>query len=207
MGEKTEEGEQAPDSADLGALLESFRPRLRRMVSLRLDPRLRRRVDSSDVLQEAFVDVARRFDEHRASPDLPFFLWVRFLTAQKLVELHRRHAGAEMRDVRREVAGLDTPEATSASLARAFVDDGDTPAQILMREEHEQKLQEALEKLKPNDREILMLRHFERLAYDECARVLGIQLSAAKVRHLRAAKRLREVLREYPELPDGLLLS
>lgn len=192
------------DSRELGPLLESFRPRLKRMVSLRLDPRVRRRVDSSDILQEAFVEVTRRLEEYRADPRLPFFLWVRLVTAQKLVDLHRHHVEAEKRDVRRELLDGALAPATSISLARAIVDQSLTPSQALIREEQQQRLREALEGMKEIDREILMLRHFERLSNEECAQVLGLTPSGAKLRHMRAASRLREILREYPDLAGDL---
>ncbi len=125
--------ESSVDGRPLGAVLEGYRGRLRRMISLRLDPRLRRRLDSSDVIQEAFVDVTKRLEEYRSTPKMPFYLWVRLLTAQKLMEFHRRHLGAEMRDVRREVAARVYPEASSASMARAIVDQGSSPSQALAR--------------------------------------------------------------------------
>ena len=100
----------AGDLASLGALLEQYRSRLRRMVRLRLDPRLQGRVDTSDVIQEAFLDAARRLPDYVREPKAPFFLWLRFLTGQKLLELRRRHLGAELRDAGREVSlyrGID----------------------------------------------------------------------------------------------------
>ena len=197
--------EPSVEAHQLGGLLEGYRPRLRRMVSLRLDPRLRRRVDSSDVIQEAFVDVTRRLEEYRSTPKMPFYLWVRLLTAQKLMEFHRRHLGAERRDVRREVAARSHYEASSVSLARAIVDQGTSPLGALLREELEQRLRDALEKMKEIDREILMLRHFERLSNEECAQVLGLSLSGAKLRHLRATKRLREILRATTDISEDLL--
>src|SRR5256885_14580557 len=107
------------DTAALGALLEEHRKRLRRMVRLRLDPRLQGRVDPSDVLQEAFLQAAQRLAQYLREPKLPFFFWLRFLTGQKLLELHRRHLGAEARDVGREVSLYHgaMPEASSACLA------------------------------------------------------------------------------------------
>ena len=188
----------------LGPLLESYRPRLRRMVSLRLDPRVRRRVDSSDILQEAFVEVTRRLDEYEGDAGLSFFVWVRLVTGQKLVDLHRQHLGAEKRDVRREILPAAPMPASSISLARAIIDHSPTPSQRLMREEQQERLRAALDGMKESDREILMLRHFERLSNEECAEVLGLTPSGAKLRHMRAATRLREVLREYPDLGDGL---
>lgn len=197
--------EPSVEAHQLGGLLEGYRPRLRRMVSLRLDPRLRRRVDSSDVIQEAFVDVTRRLEEYRSTPKMPFFLWVRLLTAQKLMEFHRRHLGAEKRDVRREVAAPSHYEASSVALARAIVDEGTSPSGALLRKELEQSLRDALEKVKETDREILMLRHFERLSNEECAQVLGLSLSGTKLRHLRAMKRFREILRTTTDISEDLL--
>ena len=195
--------------ADLGPHFESFRPRLKRMVSLRLDPRLRRRIDSSDVLQETFAVATQRFAEYLGSPAVPFYVWVRQLAFQKLLDAQRRHLGATRRDVRREVAGNE-PEAlegTSASLARALTDAGPTPSEAAARKEQEQRLQTALDGMKEADREILLLRYFERLSNEECACALGISISAAKLRHLRAAKRLREILGTRTVLPEDLLGS
>jgi RNA polymerase sigma-70 factor (ECF subfamily) len=86
------------DRQGLGALLERHRKRLRSMVALRLDQRLQGRIDASDVLQEAFLEVAARLPDYLRQPPMPFFLWLRFLTGQKLLELHRHHFGAQMRD-------------------------------------------------------------------------------------------------------------
>ena len=177
----------------------------RRMVSLRLDPRLRRRIDSSDVIQESFLDVTRRLEEYRGAPDMPFFVWVRFLTAQKLLEVHRRHMDAEKRDVRREVAGPGYPEATSVSLARALVDSETSPSEALARKEDQERLRSALDRMSEIDREILLLKHFEQLSNEECAAVLELSLSGAISRHVRAVNRLREILRADPDLEEELL--
>lgn len=202
--ERRGEGHPWEEATALGSMLESYRPRLQRMVSLRLDPRVRRRVDSSDILQEAFVDVTRRLGEYRPDAGLSFFVWVRLVTGQKLVDLHRQHLGAEKRDVRREIFPAAPVPASSISLARAIVDHSPTPAQRLVRGEQQERLRAALDGMEESDREILMLRHFERLSNEECAEILGLTPSGAKQRHMRAALRLREVLREYPDLADGL---
>src|SRR5262249_53871989 len=104
------------DPERFGALLEQCRPRLRRMVALRLDPRLHGRIDPSDVIQETYLEASARLAEYLQKPTMPFFLWLRFLAGQKLVTLHRHHLGRQMRDAGREVAlyrgGL--PATTSA---------------------------------------------------------------------------------------------
>src|SRR5437764_1183073 len=88
----------AGDAVALGTLFARYRDRLRNMIRLRLDHRLCGRLDPSDVLQEAYLDVARRFPEYVAAPAVPFYLWLRTLTGQRLIDLHRQHLGAQMRD-------------------------------------------------------------------------------------------------------------
>src|SRR3954447_16364237 len=104
------------DQAAWGALLVRSRDRLRRMVALRLDRRLQGRVDPSDIIQESFIDAARRLPEYVKNPSIPFFIWLRRLTGQRLLEQHRRHLGAQTRDVGREVSLYqgEFPEATAA---------------------------------------------------------------------------------------------
>ena len=110
MAQETREPGEPPDPAvpadvgDLAALFVRHRDRLRRMVRLRLDRRLLGRVDPSDVLQEAYLDIAARAAEYLANPTMPPFLWLRFLTAQRLSILHRKHLGVQARDADREVS-------------------------------------------------------------------------------------------------------
>src|SRR3954451_23947398 len=108
------EGERA-----LVAMFAQHRDRLRRMVRLRMDRRLQGRIDPSDVLQEAYLDVARRTREYLANPAMPVFLWLRWITGEKLLVLHRRHLGAQIRDVDQEVSlhRGSLPQASSISLA------------------------------------------------------------------------------------------
>jgi RNA polymerase sigma-70 factor (ECF subfamily) len=189
------------DDAAWGRLVGEHRGRLLRMVSLRMDRRLQGRVDPSDVLQEACVDAARRLPEYVDSPTMPFFLWLRFLTGQRLQEQHRRHLGAKGRDAGREVAFYRDacPEATSADLAARFLSNLSTPSRAVIREEQKLRVQLALDALEPIDREILALRHFEQLSNGETAEVLGLDKSAASKRYARALVRLKDVLLASPD--------
>jgi RNA polymerase sigma-70 factor, ECF subfamily len=188
------------DAGALGELFDRCRDRLRRMVRLRLDRRLQGRIDPSDVLQDAYLDYARRFAEWAARPTLPFFLWLRLLTGQKLVDLHRRHLGARMRDAGQEVSLYRgaLPQASSASLAAQLLGRLTSASQAAVRAETQVRVQEALNAMEPIDREILTLRHFEMLTNEEAAEVLGLRKSAASNRYIRALKRLKDVLGEWP---------
>jgi RNA polymerase sigma-70 factor (ECF subfamily) len=184
------------DSASLGKLLAEHRPRLRRMVAMRMDPRLAGRVDPSDIVQEGQLEAARRLGDFIREPKAPFFLWLRFITGQCLAACHRRHLGAQQRDVRRELS-VDQPripEASSVALAHQLLGRMSSPSQAAIREEQKAKLHEALDTMDPADREVLALRHFERLTAGEAAAELGISESAAKKRYLRALERLRSIM-------------
>lgn len=182
--------------AVLGRLLQEHRRRLLKMVDLRMDPNLRARVSPSDVVQETFVEVSTRVGKYLEDPRMPFFLWLRFLAAQKLMAMYRHHAVAQKRDVRRQVP-LERPrypDASSVVMARELAATLTSPSGNAMRDEVRRELEEALDRMASSDREILVLRHFEELSNAEAAAELGIQESAASKRYLRALRRLRNVL-------------
>jgi RNA polymerase sigma-70 factor (ECF subfamily) len=187
--------------ADWGIFLSSYRDRLRRMVALRLDHRLRGRIDPSDVIQEAFLEATGRRAEYERQPDpMPPFLWLRFLALQQLQLVHRRQLGTRARDAGREVS-IDAgayPAATSAALAAQLLGRDTRASEAAIRAERKRRLQEALEAMDPIDREVLVLRHFEQLSNGECARVLGLGESAATKRYLRALRRLKDILSALP---------
>jgi RNA polymerase sigma-70 factor (ECF subfamily) len=192
----------AGDPHALAELFARYRDRLRRMVRLRMDRRLQRRVDPSDVLQEAQLEILRRAAEYAADPRLPPFLWLRFITGQRLTALHRRHLGAQRRNAGQEIAlhRGPMPQVTSVSLAEMLLGQLTSPTQAAHRAEVRVLLQEALNGMEPLDREVLTLRHFEELTNAEVAQVLGLSKTAASNRYIRALERLREVLAGIPGL-------
>src|SRR5947209_16108872 len=162
------------DTTGLDGLLERYRPRLRRMIKLRLDRRLQGRVDPSDVIQEAYLEVSRKLAEYLGDPSMPFFLWLRLVTGQKLALVHRQHLGVQARDAGREVSlhrGA-LPEATSAALAAQLIGKLTSPSQAAVKAELKIRLQEALNSMDALDREVLTLRHFEHLTNAETALAL-----------------------------------
>jgi RNA polymerase sigma-70 factor (ECF subfamily) len=193
------------DERALSELFARHRERLRRMVRLRLDRRLQGRVDASDVLQEAHLEVARRAGEYIARPTMPPFLWLRFLTEQALLGLHRHHLGARMRDAAQEVSlrRCGPPQATSVSLAEMLLGRLTSPTLAARRAEMQIRLQEVINAMDPLDREVLALRHFEELTNGEVAQVLGLSRSAASQRYLRALARLKDILEGIPGFLDG----
>jgi RNA polymerase sigma-70 factor (ECF subfamily) len=188
------------DEGALAVLVERHRTRLERMVWLRMDRRLQGRVDPADVVQEAYLAVRGKFPQYSANPQLSFFLWLRLEVGQKLVDVHRFHLGTKMRDAGQEVSlhrGA-LPQVTSLSLAEHLLGKLTTASHAAMRAELKLRVQEALNSMDPNDREVLILRHFEELSNVEVAQVLGIKSSAAVNRYVRALKRLKDVFQGMP---------
>ena len=195
------------DESALAVLVERHRDRLERMVRLRMDRRLQGRVDPADVVQDAYLAMRDKFPQYSADPRLPFFLWLRLEVGQKLVDVHRFHLGTKMRDAGQEVSlhhGA-LPQATSLSLAEHLLGKLTTASRAAMRAELKIRVQEALNSMDPNDREVLILRHFEELSNAEAAEVLGIKPSAAVNRYVRALKRLKDVFQGMPGGIEALL--
>lgn len=207
-GDSTDEIDRLRDGGVEG-LAEFFsrnRERLRRTVDLRLDGRLRARIDPSDVLQEAFLDVVDDLDAYLADPKLPPLLWLRLHVGRRLTTLHRRHLGTQRRNAGREISlNLgDSPEANSTALALMLLGRLTSPTQAFQRAERLVRVQDAMNSLDPIDREVLALRHFEQLGRAETALVLGISQEAGAKRYFRALKRLKETLANLPGGLEGL---
>src|SRR5437588_5850113 len=191
---------RAGDQAGLNEMSAQDRALLRRMVELRLDSRLQARIDASDVIQEAYVDVVGRLDEYLREPNYPLFLWLRLIVGERLLKLHRHHLGTQMRDAGLEVSIYRgaLPAASSAALAAQLLGKHTSPTQAAVRAERMLRLQEALNTLEPIDREVLSLRHFEEMSLAETALSLEIEESAAAKRYIRALKRLKAILANMP---------
>jgi RNA polymerase sigma-70 factor, ECF subfamily len=198
--------ERSAFARELATLFDQHRDRLRRMVELRMDPRLRGRLDASDVVQEAFVDVARDLPAYLANPSLPVLLWMRLHVGRRMTTLHRQHLGTQMRDAGREISLFQgaLPEASSAALASMLLGRHTSPTEAAQRAERLIRVQEALNSLDAIDREVLALRHFEQLSRLEAAQVLGITQEAGAKRYFRALKRLKDALATLPGGLEGL---
>lgn len=191
---------QGGDSRAREKLLVRHRDRLKQMVALRLDRRLAKRVDSSDVVQEALTDAAEKLSAYLEKPPLPFYPWLRRLAWERIVKLHEHHLAAAKRDVRREEPWLSHESALA--LAKRIMPHGTSPSQRAARAEMHGRVQAALAQLRERDREVLVLRYLEQLTTRESAAVLGITENAVKVRHLRALERLRGQLKEFFDMHD-----
>jgi RNA polymerase sigma-70 factor (ECF subfamily) len=197
--------EPADDSgSELASLMERHRIQLQTMVAIRMDRRLRGRLDASDVVQEAYLEAIERYPDYVRNPNMPPFLWLRFIVGQRLRIVHRQHLGVKARDAGREVTLYHgaLPEATSESLAAQLLGHLTSPSQAAVRAELQVRLQEALNSMDRIDREVVALRHFEQLSNVETAQVLELQPRAASARYIRAIRRLKDILSSEPGFLD-----
>lgn len=190
------------DEAALANLFERHRGRLRKMVDLRMDRRIRGRINPSDILQEAFIDLANQLPDYKEKSKLPFFVWVRWITGQRLAKVHHFHLDAEKRNAAREMTLYRgrMPQATSMALASQLIGNSTSAAGQVMRAERQLKLQDILNGMDEDDREVLAMRYFEQLSNSEIALILEVSDATAGMRHLRALRRLQNQLRQFPNL-------
>ena len=189
---------RAGDQTALAQLFDRHRPKLQRMIQLRLDHRLAGRVSASDVLQEAYIDAVKRLEHYFEKPDQPFFGWLRLVVGQRLADVRREHL-AQKRDAGKDVSIHPSgPGTDSGCLAAFLVGHLSSPSGVAVKHESFARLEQALEQMDALDREVLALRHFEELSNTETAELLGIQPPAASKRYVRALARLKEILETIP---------
>lgn len=188
------------EPAAVNQLLERHRAALRRMIELRMDPVLKRRVDASDIVQDVLIDANRRLAEYARQQKLPFHVWLRHMARDRLIDSHRRHRGAARRSVDREqpLHAAAHGQESAVDLAMLIRDGQLTPAAAATQRELEARFASAVQTLDETDREVILMRHFELLGNQEVAQALGLSEPAAGMRYLRAMRRLRAILAEPP---------
>ncbi len=187
-------------------LMDRHRNSLRRMIQLRLDQRLMQRMDVSDVIQDVLIEANRRLTDYLANPVIPFHLWIRQIAKDRIIDAHRRHRVSAKRSIDREQpqAGKGPPDQSTMELANQFRDQALTPAAAATQRELAEQIESAVQLLRENDREIILMRHYEQLNNQEIAQSLRLTEPAASMRYLRALKRLREIIEGQPSLQRDL---
>lgn len=182
------------EAAAVDQLLDRHREPVRRMIGMRLDPALGKRVDASDIVQEVLLEASRRLSDYLKKPDMPFHLWLRHIAKDHVIDAHRRHRLAQRRSVDREQSMRPLADHSSLQLAAELIDRELTPATAALRRELQDRFQSVLETMDDEDRELIFMRHFEQLSNQEVATALGLSEAAASMRHLRALRKLRGLL-------------
>jgi RNA polymerase sigma-70 factor, ECF subfamily len=191
-------GAHRGDRDAVDRLLDRHRDSLDRMVRCRLNQGVARRVDASDVVQEALLTASRRLADYLQSPTLPFHAWLRQLARDRLADVYRRELAAK-RDVAREQTVAPAESVSLDPLARLH-DAQLTPAAMLLRKEFAERFQSAVDQLDDEAREIILMRHSEQLTNSQTAELLGLSEPAASMRYLRALRQIKSLLGGTPSL-------
>lgn len=190
------QGVRDGDPLATNALFDRHRGPLRRLVQMRLDRRVQQRVDVSDVVQDVLVEASSRLADYLANPTMPFHLWLRQIAWDQMIDTYRRHRGTAKRSLDREqsILGAVADDHSTMEMVVQLRDPELTPAAAAVQAELTRHVEATIDQLDANDREIILMRHFEYLSNQEVAEVLGLQPAAASMRYLRAVRRLRELL-------------
>lgn len=197
--EKTDqllEQARSGDEDAVNALIDGHRNSLRHLVRMRLDRKIQRRVDVSDVVQDVLIEANRRLKTYLENPVMPFHLWIRHIARDRIIDAHRRHRGSAKRSVDKEQpmvipGGFDK---SSIILAAQLMDREKTPAASIMEKELARRVEEAISDLDDLDAEVIVMRHYEQLTNQEIAQALELTEPAASMRYLRAVRRLRDLM-------------
>jgi RNA polymerase sigma-70 factor (ECF subfamily) len=184
------------DPEAVNRLMQRHRDSLRRVVQLRLDQRIQRRIDVSDIVQDILVEANRRLQDYLANPVMPYHLWLRQIAQDRIIDAHRRHRASAKRSVDRE-RPLALPPAgdhSTVELAAQLAGHELTPGTAAAQEEMARLVEAAIAKLPDQDCEIIIMRHYEQLSNQEIALALGLTEPAASMRYLRAIRRLKELM-------------
>ncbi len=182
------------DCEAMGQLLGLHRARLRRMVAIRMDPRLLARIDPSDVVQETLAEASQQLPDYLDRRELPFYAWLRELAWTRLVDLYRFHVLAQRRSVNRETGWIGLSDDSAMGLAEQLAASISTPSERFAKADLRDRIHSGLSRLSTQDREIVVMRHLEQLTVDEIGAILNISPSAVKMRRMRAFERLRDIL-------------
>ena len=180
------------DRQAVNRLLERHRGPVRRLIELRLDRKVQRRVDVSDVVQDVMVEASGRLDKYLEDPAMAFHLWLRQIAWDRMIDTYRRHRVSAKRSMDREQAmSVPSNDQSTVDLAVQLRDPAMTAA---TQRELARNVEAAIELLNDQDREIILMRHYEHLSNLEIAEVLRLNPPAASMRYLRAVRRLRLLL-------------
>ena len=192
------------DSDAVNRLLQRHRDAVRRLVEMRLDRKVQQRVDVSDVVQDVMIEASGRLQRYLDDPAMAFHLWLRQIAWDRIIDTYRRHRVSAKRNMDREqpMVSAGGPDQSTMEFALELCDPNLTPAAAATQREIAMKVEAAIERLNEQDREIILMRHYEHLSNLEIAEVLGLNPPAASMRYLRSVRRLRELLESDEEFAD-----
>jgi RNA polymerase sigma-70 factor (ECF subfamily) len=187
------------DVRQLGHLLELYRNYLTILATSQLDARLRRRVSASDIVQEAMLGAYRDFRQFCGRTERELLAWLRQILINCLHHAYEKHIRAARRDLRREVSLEQTGVALDRSAVRlgdVLASDASSPSAATSRRERAVEVANKLARLRPDDRDVIVLRNLQGLSFEEVAERMDRKPGAVRMLWLRAIDRFRQTFEE-----------
>lgn len=175
-------------------LFEKCRAYVRVVARAEVESWLQAKVDPSDLVQQTMLEVHRGFDQFRGMSEGEYLAWVRRILTRNATDYVRRYGGTGKRQVSREIRWQASAGDDSRTGNREPSDSLETPSELVMRHEDELQVAEALTRLPPDYREVILLRNLERLSFNEVAERMGRSRPAVQMLWMRALRKLEEIL-------------
>ena len=157
------------------------------------------KVDASDLVQQTLLEAHRAFDQFQGTEEAEWLGWLKQILLHNTQDFIRRYRTAK-RDAGKEVH-IDRPNLDSRGfdLSGSFA----TASQLLMKNEQQLELANAIMQLSEDHQEVIQLRTLQRLPFDEVAERMGRTRPAVQMLWARALKKLEEVISEGQDRAEG----
>jgi RNA polymerase sigma-70 factor (ECF subfamily) len=183
----------------LGALLELYRDYLYGRAGALIGLKLQGVVAPSDLVQQTFLEACQDFRQFEGNTEVQWRAWLRRILSHNLASVVEKHIRTRKRDRRRQVS-LDerrvVPETSPACHDPGVAGVQSSPSAQAQRREAAAVLASKLAQLPEDYRQVLVLRNYEGLSFEEAARHMGRTAGAARILWVRALDRLRLLLKE-----------
>jgi RNA polymerase sigma-70 factor (ECF subfamily) len=176
----------------LGQVLDACRGYLLRIANRRLSADLRSKGGASDLVQQTFLDAQRDFERFQGESEKELLAWLRQILLHNLAHFRRRYLATGKRDPGREAPLAE--EASSTDGGADLAARTPSPSEHAIAHEEAQAVQQALERLPEELRQVLALRHQEQLTFEEIGQRMQRSTSGARALWLRAIERLNDEL-------------
>ncbi|MDZ4780007.1 MAG: sigma-70 family RNA polymerase sigma factor [Planctomycetia bacterium] len=181
------------DTAALADYVQAKRPQLLGFIEKQLSAALRRKVDPEDLVQEISADAFRALAQVDLAERDPFS-WLCQIAERRIIDAHRRYFGAQKRDAGREVQLQGGADSSQSPLVDLLIVSMTSPSSAFSRNQRENLLLAALDKLPGEQRDALRMRYIENLPSKEIAERLNKSDVAVRVMLTRSLKKLQELL-------------
>lgn len=184
----------------IGDLVDLYRNYLLLLARVEVGRRLQRKVDASDLVQEACLEAHRCFDHFDGTTEAQFLAWLRTILARRVAKTVRHYLGTQGRDIRQELENDLTQsfERAGKRLANLAIPRAEQPSQQVLKREQAVLLADALEALPPDYREVMLLRHWEDLTFPQIAERMDRTVDSVQKLWIRALGRLRTTMESAP---------